>query len=69
MKAHIALDKVGMVTSSKVISSRLQEAFGDLVGPPLESAVNLGHDHTAGTSRRVRGRNSKTKARLLSATR
>eukprot|EP00959_Pyramimonas_sp_CCMP1952_P388407 8138993-Pyramimonas_sp.AAC.1 len=69
MKAHIALDNVGMVTSSKVISSRLQEAFGDLVGPLLESAVNLGHDHTAGTARRVRGRNSKTKARLLTATR
>ena len=37
MKAHIALDKVGMVASSKVISSRLQQAFGDLVGPTLRA--------------------------------
>eukprot|EP00959_Pyramimonas_sp_CCMP1952_P090056 1885225-Pyramimonas_sp.AAC.1 len=60
MKAHIALDKVGMVISSQVISSRFPEAFGDLAGPHHETIVNLGHDHATGTPRRVRERNAKT---------
>eukprot|EP00959_Pyramimonas_sp_CCMP1952_P233995 4889571-Pyramimonas_sp.AAC.1 len=68
MRAQISMDKVACVASSKVIF-RHEEAFGPLVGPPLEATVDMRIDFTAGTSRRVRGRNAKAKARLSHAAR
>eukprot|EP00959_Pyramimonas_sp_CCMP1952_P091200 1909097-Pyramimonas_sp.AAC.1 len=67
MRAQISLDKTAMVSSSKLISSRLSQVFGDLVGPHRETTVNLGIDFTPGTSRRVRGRNAKAKTRMNAA--
>eukprot|EP00959_Pyramimonas_sp_CCMP1952_P146821 3073251-Pyramimonas_sp.AAC.4 len=57
-----------MATSSKGFSPRGSK-FKYFVWPHLETAVNIGQDHTAGTSRRVRGRNHKFKTRLTAATR
>eukprot|EP00959_Pyramimonas_sp_CCMP1952_P445589 9329209-Pyramimonas_sp.AAC.1 len=37
MRAQISMDKVACVASSRIISHRLEEAFGPLVGPPLET--------------------------------
>ncbi|CAK0876625.1 unnamed protein product [Prorocentrum cordatum] len=51
----LAIDKIGLVSSSKQIARQIELQLGALAGEPAPSVINSGVDYTAGRALRARG--------------
>ncbi|CAK0873817.1 unnamed protein product, partial [Prorocentrum cordatum] len=53
LQCKLAMDKIGMVSSSSFVAHKLEESLGSLVGTACTRATNLGSDFTAGRHARL----------------
>ena len=65
--AQVASDKSGVVASDNRTLEALRHRLGDLAGPKVKSAKNLGVDYTAGRPRRAQGPQSARAKRIRAA--